>query len=321
MSKLAIASRIAVATLLLGTLQGACGGQSFTSGGDPQGGSGNEGGSTNVGGTHATAGKGHGGSGVAGTGVGGTGQGGSGSAGDAGNGGAPNDACTGPSVGGGPAGCTAAFPNWWHDEKTGLCMPIIYGGCGATKNNYKTFEECQKACPGGNPNDDLCKVPTDCMLAGSGCCGVCDSPSVTAHDFISYNKAFASKVSTCAGDVACGACPPPEADGALKYFVPDCVQNQCAVADLRTSAVTACKTDMDCRLRTGHGCCPSCNPSELLAVRNDGSFEKLVCGDQLPPCAACLPVPNDPGAVSNAVAVCGATGHCEVAYVAPAAGG
>ncbi|HVY30009.1 MAG TPA: BPTI/Kunitz-type proteinase inhibitor domain-containing protein [Polyangiaceae bacterium] len=320
MSKLAIASRIAVATLLLGTLQGACGGQSFSSGGDPQAGSGNEAGSNNTGGTsstggtHTTAGKGHGGSSIAGTGSGGTSVGGTGIGGDAGAG--SDDGCTGPAVGGGPGGCTAALPNWWHDATTGLCMPIIYGGCGATRNNYKTFEECQKACPGGNTNFDACKLPTDCTLAGNGCCGVCDSPNVTQHDFISYNKAYVGKVSTCAGDVACGACPPPDANGTLKYFVPDCVQGQCAVDDLRTSTVTACKTDQDCTLRTGHGCCPSCNPAETIAVRNDGSFEDLVCGGIRPPCAACLPVPDD-----NAVAVCGANGHCQVAYVAPAAGG
>jgi hypothetical protein len=46
-------------------------------------------------------------------------------------------------------------------------------------------------------------------------------------------------------------------------------------------------------------------------VRNDGSFEKLVCGDGiLPPCAAC---PQNPA--TGAVAVC-ASGHCRVAYAA-----
>jgi hypothetical protein len=45
-------------------------------------------------------------------------------------------------------------------------------------------------------------------------------------------------------------------------------------------------------------------------VRNDGSFEKLVCGSLLPPCAACA-APADP----YVEAWCGETGHCEVVYI------
>jgi len=114
------------------------------------------------------------------------------------------------------------------------------------------------------------------------------------------------KASTCGAGVACAACPPTVGGGTYKYFVPDCVQGRCVVADLRTSAVTSCKTAMDCKLRNGSGCCPSCNAADLLSVRNDGSFEELVCGDSPVPCLACLP-PD-----SGATPICGSDHHCAV---------
>ena len=45
-----------------------------------------------------------------------------------------------------------------------------------------------------------------------------------------------------------------------------------------------------------------------MAVRKDGSYEKLVCGGILPPCAAC---PEDTTTVALATCV---NGRCAVAY-------
>jgi hypothetical protein len=317
MSKLVVFSRVAALGTLLGALAAACGGQSFNSGNGTNGGSGNEGGGS-AGSHNTVAGKGHGGSTtMAGTNSGGSGTAGSGmSVAGTGNmssgGSATGDACSGPSTtemtGG---GCFGNFTYWTHDTATGLCLPIHYGGCGGTQNLYKTLEECQAACPGGEPNYDACAQPADCMLASPGCCGVCDSPNVTTHDFVAYNRKYADKNVTCSGTVACGACPPPEGEPSLYNFVPSCEKQQCVVADLRTNAATACKTDADCKLRRGTSCCPSCAPdAPLIAVRNDGSFEKLVCGTLLPPCAACGE-PTDP----YVEAWCGDAGHCEVVYI------
>jgi hypothetical protein len=191
----------------------------------------------------------------------------------------------------------------------GLCLPIVYGGCGGTKNLYDTLEACQRACPATNA--DVCKQPTDCAVGSPACCGVCDGPELSKHDFIAYNKAYMGKVSTCPGGVACAPCPPPPSAGTLRYFVPNCLDGRCVVEDLRTSDVTACKTAMDCKLRTGNGCCPSCNADQLISVRNDGTFEHLVCGDMPLPCAACLPA-SDP----TVTAVCSPDGHCGVSSLA-----
>jgi hypothetical protein len=106
---------------------------------------------------------------------------------------------------------------------------------------------------------------------------------------------------------SCGEAAP--GTGSLKYFVPNCVQSQCVVEDIRQSAVAACKVDTDCRLRNGTSCCEACTSNDLIAVRSDGSFEKQVCGDILPPCLACLPAKP-----ADAVAGCGPDGHCIVNY-------
>jgi hypothetical protein len=283
-------ARAACCTSFALLLAGACGGQSFK-GGEGDAGSG---------GTAQTSG---------GKATGGGNSGRSGSGTTAGTGSAiDREACTGPSAL--DASCAAAFLRWTHDATTGLCMPIWYGGCGATKNNYETLAACQQACSGGNPNYDTCQIATDCTLRGNGCCGVCDGPNVTAHDFIAYNKQYAAQLESCP-DIACGACPPVEPwQNTRQFFVPNCVRGECVVEDIRESDVTACQTAADCRLRNGTSCCEGCGNGDFVAVRNDGSFTELVCGGFIPPCDPCATV-----APVGAVAQCSPEGHCSVAYV------
>jgi Kunitz/Bovine pancreatic trypsin inhibitor domain len=276
--------RAACGTAIALALASACGGQSFKSNGGEAGDAGSGGSASHAG--SGSAGKAH--------------------AGSSSGGGSVVDACSGPSELG---TCSAAFLRWTHDPATGLCQPIGYGGCGATKNNYETLEACQTACPGGSPNYDACKVATDCVLAAVGCCGVCDGPSVSAHDFVAYNRQYADKVSSCGlRDVACGACPNPEGESTRKYFVPNCVNGECVVEDIRESDVTACSISDDCQLRHGTGCCESCGYDDLIAIRNDGSLEKLVCGDVIPPCLPCERL------IGDATATCDANGHCGLVH-------
>jgi hypothetical protein len=322
MTQLASLSRLGLLSTFAVVLAAACGGQSFT-GGDGDAGSSStagktgQGGSTSHAGKTSTAGTNQAGFGSTGT-TGGTGS--SGTTGTAGAGGAVpwNEACDAMPDSG---NCEAAISSWFHDRSTGLCMPFTYGGCGGNANRYGSFADCQKACPGGNPNYDACKSPSDCLVTGPGCCGICDGPGISARDLIAYNRAYANQLQCgrafgIAGDPGAGAAAPiacapclPVADGTLKNFIPNCVDNQCAVEDIRTSAATACKTAVDCKLRNGTSCCEGCGSGSLVAVRKDGSFEKLVCGGEPVACDACAPTPT-PGAI----AICGASGHCEVAY-------
>jgi hypothetical protein len=325
MPRFASFARVGMVATFAVVLAGACGGQSFTNngGGDAGSGSGStggsgQGGSTSHAGTTGTAGKGHAGTGAgggsAGSNVGGTGVGGTGV------GGSPSEECGAPPVGG---NCDAYIPSWYNDPSTGICRPFVYGGCGGNANRYPSLEACQKACPGGSPNYDACRLPSDCVVTGTTCCGICDSDNITAHDLIAYNKQYTGflqcgiafdvaaggAASGAAAPIACAPCPLPQGSGTLHYFVPDCVAGQCAVTDLRTSAVTACKADDECKVRRGSGCCESCSGTDVISVRNDGSFEKLVCSGGPIPCPACIPAPT------GGVPVCGPNGHCEVAYV------
>jgi hypothetical protein len=340
MTQLASFARLAVGAGVVALFASACGGKSFIQGdGDEggssaQGGSGSQAGTTAKAGSSSSAGTGNTHTGGTGSGTGGTGSGTGGfvTAGTgAGGGGYAGEACT---AGPDPGPCEAYLETWYHDAATGICRPSFYGGCGGNANRYTSLAECQKACSGGTPNYDSCKLPSDCTVAGTGCCGVCDSAGLTVHDFIAYNDQY-TNVFNCSTlkDIAapeapgaapaggssgvnfppaCAPCPEPTGTGALKYFVPDCVAGQCVVTDLRNSPVTACKTSDECKLRSGTGCCEGCDGSNLLAVRNDGSFEKLICGGLQPPCAACAPQPP-----SGAVALCN-EGHCVVAYAADA---
>ncbi len=308
MTQLASFARVSLFATAAIALASACGGQSFTDDGGGDAGKG-QGGTSAHAGTTGTAGKGHAGS----SSTGGTSMGG----GSGGVAGGPTEECYGAPESG---NCDAYVPSWYHDPSTGICRPFVYGGCGGNKNRYPTLEACNKACPGGAPNYDECKVPSDCVVTGTGCCGICDSPNVTAHDLIAYNRQYAN-VLQCAvalkiappgsgadvgAPIACAPCPPPTGQGTLMYFVPDCVAGQCVVQDLRTSALTACKTSAECQLRHGTGCCEGCSNAQLLAVRNDGSFEKFACSSGPQPCPQCIAPPTD------AQPFCGPTGHCEV---------
>ena len=329
MPQLVSFGRITLSTTFVLALASACGGQSFSgNGGDA--GSSAQGGTSSEAGTTSTAGKVHAGRASGGSSTGGTGNvGGSSSAGTGNVGGSVgNEACNAPPFTG---TCEGLFPSWYHDPATGLCRPFIYGGCDGNANRYDSLEACQKACPGGNPDYDACKVPTDCVVAGTGCCGICDGPNITAHDLIAYNKNFAGFLQ-CAGGgplpagagdpgagvpapIACAPCPlPPAGQGTLMYFVPNCVAGQCVVEDIRQSPITACMTANECKLRHGTGCCEGCSSADLISVRNDGSLEKLVCGSGPVGCPACAPPPAD------AIAVCQADGRCGVAYFAQGTG-
>lgn len=288
------AARVTALALLLSS---ACG--SFSADGDPMGSSG-RGGSSSGASSISQAGKQLGGS--ASGGMAGTAHGGRPTAG-AGGGSPGGEACNAPPVSG---NCDAYFEVWFHDPSTGLCRPFIYGGCGGNENNYPSFEACQQACPAGSPNYDACDVPTDCVIAGDGCCGVCDTPGIGARNLLSYNKKYTGQVQQCAL-AAEGALPRDDDSGSLKYFVPNCVQGQCVVEDIRTSTVSACETDQDCFIRNGNGCCESCSPKRSIAISASGGFNQLVCGGLQPSCPACTVAPP------NETAVCGQSGHCEIA--------
>lgn len=57
----------------------------------------------------------------------------------------PVEMCSGPSVTG---NCRAAFPRWYFDSDLQACRKFIYGGCGGSKNNHMSEDECADKCVG-----------------------------------------------------------------------------------------------------------------------------------------------------------------------------
>lgn len=45
-----------------------------------------------------------------------------------------------------PYSCLAYFPRFYWNKWTNRCQQFIYGGCGATANNFGTLEECYAFC-------------------------------------------------------------------------------------------------------------------------------------------------------------------------------
>ncbi|WP_437673980.1 BPTI/Kunitz domain-containing protein [Sorangium sp. So ce131] len=218
-----------------------------------------------------------------GGGAGGSGAGGGGS----GGGGALPARCTLPQVVG---PCEAAFPRYWHDPSTGVCMPFIYGGCEGNANNFESLEACQEACHGGSPDMDACEAPSDCVLAATDTCSPCDP--VEARSFAAVNRAMKQQYDDAIGhsDAVCEACPEiVEAERTAQYFTATCERGRCVVLDVRTSPLTECSEDADCRLRDGVGCCEGCDGRGIAALNRSVDLEALVCSPDFGACPACAP--------------------------------
>lgn len=199
-----------------------------------------------------------------------------------------NDACSSPQVSG---PCDAYEPSFWHDPKTGLCEPFVYGGCGGNANRFASREACLAACPGGGTNWGACKQDSDCALTTLGCCGPCEP--IANNQLLAVNARYVADIAqqSCMAGNTCGACPSStEYDATAKYFKPVCASGQCTALDIRqTAALTACESDADCALRDGTSCCSECDGSGFVAVNRQADF----CGGAPTPCGHCISLPPE----------------------------
>jgi hypothetical protein len=289
-------------------------------GGSTDGGDDSSGGSAGTGAVGGTTGK--GGTSTAGTGAGATGAIGGTGAGATGGTGAGAIGGTGAGATGGVGGkpsfcslpaetgpCEASFERFFHNAKTGICEPFVYGGCEGNENNFETFEECEAAC--GSKPLDACEDNGDCFLRAKGCCGACDPSQLS--DFVAlnveYNDVYAATLNCEVVD--CAPCLEPEPGTSNQpYFVATCQANRCIAVDLRTTDVTECNQPSDCSLRFGSGCCESCG-GEIIALSDQATLSDLVCPKEIPPCLAC-----EPGDPAGLTADC-QSGRCLVAPLSP----
>jgi hypothetical protein len=168
-----------------------------------------------------------------------------------------------------------------HGSGPGQCAPDGFVG-------FASLAECLATCPGSKPAPSACDVASDCMLAIPGCCGGCEP--VDPATYVPVHHLRSDVIEGC--DATCGACADvTELETTGQYYVPACVNQACAVRDLREMEATECARGDECTLRLGSRCCPSCSQMGLIAV---SSFDWLdeICPDDVA-CPDCASVPPE----------------------------
>ena len=189
-----------------------------------------------------------------------------------------------------PGNCLAYGPSYYHDTKTDLCTPFVYGGCGGNENRFATQEDCYAACDAGTPDRGACSVPSDCILANTSCCAACDPVDKTA--FVALNHRYAAdyvRIKGCDG-VACAPCPDvAEERRSSQDFVATCRLGRCVAMDIRTTPATECRISTDCVLRDGAACCEGCDAKGIVSIASIDALSALVCDSHPTTCDACAP--------------------------------
>jgi hypothetical protein len=198
-----------------------------------------------------------------------------------GSGGFVSGGCGGDCVPGGaggalPVDCSAepaftrggcVFQFYAHLD-TNECTPAGFFVCVTGANRFTSLAECLSTCAGTKPAMTACDVPNDCVVASSGCCGLCPDAPFESAIGINRERALAGEYQPC-GDVECEPCAEvPVPLRTTGYFVPTCASGECGALDLRTDAATECTEDTDCFLRLGSECCEACEGDNLIALRS-----------------------------------------------------
>jgi hypothetical protein len=142
-------------------------------------------------------------------------------------------------------------------------------------------------CDAGPFDPDLngCTSNTDCQIVPRGC--ICGSAPLSSY--IAFNSIGVHRLSC--GAVPCAACGPttaPDPNDPVLYYIATCQAGSCALVDLRATEVTVCKSDSDCGLRSGTGCCLGCGGQTVaINVGREADLEKLVCDPEPSACPAC----------------------------------
>lgn len=162
---------------------------------------------------------------------------------------------------------------------------------------------------GGNGNAgsggfdvSACTSNTQCKVVPVSCCGACNSGSLASYTAINSANEMQFFARCATVDCApCGSTLAPTLNDPSLYFVATCrkpadaapdAPGKCVVVDLRATELTACKTQSDCGLRSGTGCCSGCS-GRLVALNGSHAPElsDLVCGSEEPTaCPACAPI-------------------------------
>lgn len=151
------------------------------------------------------------------------------------------------------------------------CIRAASSGCGNdTVPSFMSLEDCLDACPGSKPERVACDTDSDCVVAGTGCCAVCDPVSLDELTAVHKHR---QENPNC-GPIACNSCNVvPETERTSQYFRAVCNNHACNVSDIRDTPLTGCSEDSHCRLRDGSDCCEGCDGTGLVAVNSSEWME------------------------------------------------
>ncbi len=188
--------------------------------------------------------------------------------------------------------CDFEGSRWFNDPVTGLCTPYPHDCVDTEDNLFVSLEECQATCLGPAESDvelDRCTTTADCRVSSWACCGGCEPVAATDLVGLRTDAGEDYRELRACSELSCGACaevPPAERSG--RYYYAPCLQGQCGVRDIRTSALTECSAPSDCVLRCGTACCPSCDPGSVIALRADVDQSVEFCGKASLDCDDCV---------------------------------
>jgi hypothetical protein len=174
-----------------------------------------------------------------------------------------------------PGPCLAYAPSYWFDASSGVCIPFVYGGCDGNDNRFATLEECYGACGGeGDRDDAACALNTDCVAKrlAEPCC------STDVRNFVGVNRL--AEFQCLVPEIGCNAACPADCaylpeDG---YIGATCDAGHCIPFEARERGFANCRTDSDCALVYGMGCCGNdcCSPGFCSGCPSEGcSLEQV----------------------------------------------
>ncbi|XP_071981482.1 kunitz-type protease inhibitor 2 isoform X2 [Engystomops pustulosus] len=109
-----------------------------------------------------------------------------------------SDECSGPGVTG---NCRAAFPRWYFDAESMSCQSFIYGGCGGSKNNHLSKEDCISKCVAPKPEPAKVHAPKKESFKD-----YCAAPAVTGPCRAAFTRWFFDHESSSCKTFTYGGC-------------------------------------------------------------------------------------------------------------------
>lgn len=155
-----------------------------------------------------------------------------------------------------------------------------------------------------------CTSRDACVLEPAGPCGVGCEP-IPLSAYVALNRANVDAYRQSQPPAPCVGMVCSElanSDIQSQNFYAQCVGGRCRAFDVRTTELSRCEADSDCRLRAGTTCC-GCGDEHLIAYASQANVEAVFCAPQSGCAADCVPPP-----LPRFVAAWCTAGQCVVHY-------